>query len=44
MARELIEPHSGDTRHVLRKDGEFTGKQVDVGRPLTADRHAQTRA
>ena len=36
--RTLIEPHKGDRRYVRRnKKGEF-GKQVDVGRSLSADR------
>jgi hypothetical protein len=36
--RTLIEPHKGDCRYVRRnKKGEF-GKQVDVGRSLSADR------
>ena len=35
--RELIEPHKGDKRYMRRKpDGKF-GKQVDVGRSLSAD-------
>jgi hypothetical protein len=36
--RTVIEPHKGDRRYLRRnKKGEL-GKQVDVGRSLSADR------
>jgi hypothetical protein len=42
--RELIEPHAGDKRYIRRdKEGQFTEKQVDVGRSLAADRRSQAK-
>jgi hypothetical protein len=35
--RELIEPHKGDKRYMRRKAAGKFGKQVDVGRSLSAD-------
>jgi hypothetical protein len=44
MPRTLIEPHKGDKRYVRRsKSGQFTKKQVDVGRSLAADRQFQSK-
>jgi hypothetical protein len=44
MPRELIEPHKGDKRCVRRgKGGQFTSKQVDVGRSLAADRRSKAK-
>jgi hypothetical protein len=44
MSRELIEPHKGDKRYVRRgAKGKFTGKQVDVGRSLAADRRSKAK-
>ena len=45
--RTPIEPHKGDKRYIRRAaDGEFTEKQVDVGKSLAAARrsHSQTIA
>jgi hypothetical protein len=45
--RELIEPISGDKRHVRRDDqGHFTDDQTNVGRSLAADQrqHSKTPA
>jgi hypothetical protein len=43
MPRTLIEPHKGDKRYVRRnKSGQFTEKQVDVGRSLAADRRSKS--
>jgi hypothetical protein len=42
--RTLIEPHKGDKRYIRRSaDGEFTGKQVDVGKSLAADRRSHSK-
>jgi len=42
--RTLIEPSKGDRRFVRRsKKGEFTTKQVDVGRSLAADRLSKSK-
>jgi hypothetical protein len=42
--RTLIEPHKGDKRYIRRAaDGEFTEKQVDVGRSLAADRRSHSK-
>jgi hypothetical protein len=43
--RELIEPKDGDKRYVRRDSkGQFTEKQVNVGKSLAKDRqtHAKT--
>ena len=41
--RTLIEPHKGDKRYIRRAaNGEFTDKQVDVGKSLAADRRSQS--
>jgi hypothetical protein len=43
MPRELIEPNKGDKRYVRRdKDGQF-GKEVDVGKSLSADRRTKAK-
>lgn len=42
--RTLIEPQKGDRRFVRRsKTGEFTTKQVDVGRSLAADSRSKSK-
>jgi hypothetical protein len=42
--RTLIEPHEGDKRYIRRSaDGQFTEKQVDVGKSLAADRRSQSK-
>jgi hypothetical protein len=44
MPRTLIEPHKGDKRYVRRgKSGQFTEKQVNVGRSLAADRRSKSK-
>jgi hypothetical protein len=44
MPRELIEPHKGDKRYIRRdSQGQFTDKQVDVGRSLAADRRSKSK-
>jgi hypothetical protein len=44
MPRTLIEPYKGDKRYVRRsKSGQFTEKQVDVGRSLSADRRSKSK-
>jgi len=44
MTRELIEPHKADRRYVRRDpQGQFTKKQVDVGRSLAADRRSKSK-
>ena len=44
MPRELIEPHKGDKRYIRRgRDGQFTNKQVDAGRSLSADRRSKAK-
>jgi hypothetical protein len=44
MPRELTEPHKGDKRYVRRgKKGEFTSRQVAVGRSLSADRRSKAK-
>ena len=45
--RTLSKPHKGDKRYIRRAaGGEFTEKQVDVGKSLAADRrsHSKTAA
>jgi hypothetical protein len=42
--REMVEPHKGDKRYVRRgAQGEFTDKQVNIGRSLVADRRSKSR-
>jgi hypothetical protein len=42
-SRQVIQPHKSDKRYVRRDEqGRFTGKQVGVGKSLSADR--RTRA
>jgi hypothetical protein len=42
--RTLIEPHKGDKRYIRRAaGGEFTEKQVDVGKSLAADRRSNSK-
>jgi hypothetical protein len=44
MPRTEIEPHKGDKRYIRRaKDGEFSSKQVSVGRSLSADRRRKAK-
>jgi hypothetical protein len=44
MPRELIEPHKGNKRYVRRgTKGEFTNRQVAVGRSLSADRRSKAK-
>lgn len=44
MPRELIEPNKGDKRYIRRSSkGQFTNKQVDVGRSLSADRRSKAK-
>jgi len=44
MPRELIEPHKGDRRYIRRgSKGQFTNKQVNVGRSLAADRKSKAK-
>jgi hypothetical protein len=44
MPRELIEPHKGDKRYIRRgSKGQFTDKQVNVGRSLAADRKSKAK-
>jgi hypothetical protein len=44
MPRELIEPHKGDKRYIRRgKGGQFTSKQVDVGKSLSADKRSKSK-
>ena len=44
MPRTLIEPHKGDKRYVRRsKLGQFTEKQVNVGRSLSANRRSKSK-
>jgi hypothetical protein len=44
MPRELIEPRKGDKRYIRRgSKGQFTNKQVDVGRSLSADRRSKAK-
>ena len=42
--RTLVEPHKGDKRYVRRDSkGNFTDKQVDVGKSLAADKRTKAR-
>ena len=44
MPRRLIEPHKGDKRYVRRgKKKQFTNRQTDVGRSLSADRRSKAK-
>jgi hypothetical protein len=44
MPRQLIEPHKGAKRYVRRgKQGQFTSRQVEVGRSLAADRRSKAK-
>jgi len=44
MPREMIEPHKGDKRYIRRgAKGQFTNKQVDMGRSLSADRRSKAK-
>jgi len=44
MPRELTEPHKGNKRYVRRgKKGQFSSRQVDVGRSLSADRRSKAK-
>jgi hypothetical protein len=44
MPRELIELREGDKRYIRRgKKGQFTSRQTDVGRSLSADRRSKAK-
>jgi hypothetical protein len=44
MPRTLIKPYNGGKRYVRRsKSGQFTEKQVNVGRSLSVDRRAKSK-
>jgi hypothetical protein len=44
MPRELIEPRKGDKCYVRRgTKGNFTTRQVNVGRSLSADRRSRAK-
>jgi len=44
MKREVIQPHSNDKRYIRRdKEGQFTEKQVNVGKSLSADRRNRSK-
>jgi hypothetical protein len=44
MPAEMIEPHKGDKRYIRRgAKGQFTNKQVDVRRLLSADRRSKAK-
>jgi len=44
MKREVIQPHSNDKRYIRRdKHGQFTEKQVNVGKSLSADRRSKSK-
>jgi len=44
MKREVIQPHSNDKRYIRRdKEGQFTEKQVNVGKSLSADRRSKSK-
>lgn len=43
-SREIIEPHKGDKRYARRdSQGQFTEKQVKVGKSLSADRRTKAK-
>ena len=42
--RTVIQPHPGDKRYVRRdKNGQFSDKQVGVGKSLSADRRSKAK-
>ena len=42
--RTIVEPHEGDKRYVRRgSHGEFTEKQVRVGKSLAADKRTKAK-
>jgi len=44
MPRELVQPRKGDKRYVRRgKRGQFTSRQTDVGRSLSADQRSKAK-
>ena len=44
MKREVIQPHNNDKRYIRRdKEGQFTEKQVNVGKSLSADRRNRSK-
>ena len=44
MKREVLQPHANDKRYVRRdKDGQFTEKQVNIGKSLSADRRSNSK-
>jgi hypothetical protein len=44
MKREVIQPKSTDKRYIRRdKEGQFTEKQVNVGKSLAADRRSKSK-
>jgi hypothetical protein len=44
IKRTLIEPNKGDKRYIRRKaNGEFSEKQVNVGKSLAADRRSHSK-
>ena len=44
MKRGVIQPHSNDKRYIRRdKEGQFTEKQVNVGKSLSADRRSKSK-
>ena len=44
MKRGVIQPHSNDKRYIRRdKEGQFTEKQVNVGKSLSADRRNRSK-
>jgi hypothetical protein len=43
-SREVIKPHKGDKRYARRdSQGQFTEKQVNVGKSLAADRRTKAK-
>jgi len=44
MPRELVQPRKADKRYVRRgKRGQFTSRQTDVGRSLSADQRSKAK-
>ena len=44
MKRQVIQPHTSDERYIRRdKEGQFTEKQVNVGKSLSADRRSKSK-
>ena len=44
MKREVLQPHANDKRYIRRdKEGQFTEKQVNVGKSLSADRRSKSK-